>query len=256
MDKKIKTTALSAAKKSGKMLLQEFKNFDRSKITLKSQHEILTTADLKSEKIIIQEIKKTFPEHQILSEEAGDNRKNSDYLWIIDPVDGSTNFSIHNPLWAVSIGLAFRRKIILGVVYIPIMDEIFVVEKGRGAFLNNKKIKVSKIKSGKVINTYCHGNTQRDIKKALQYYQKQKLNQLDCRQLGSASSELAYVASGRVESIVIPGVNSWDVAAGILLVREAGGKVTDFHGRQWDLDSRDMVASNGKVHSDILKALK
>ena len=253
---RIKKTIIQVVKKSGRMLLEEFKNFDRSKVELKSQHEVLTKADLKSEKIIISEIKNNFPDHQILSEEAGDNKKKSDYLWIIDPVDGSTNFSIHNPLWAVSVGVAFRKKIILGAVYIPVMDELFVAEKDKGAFLNGKKIQVSQIKSGKVINTYCHGNTKRDIKKAIQYFQKQKLNQLDCRQLGSASSELAYVASGRVESIVIPGANSWDVVAGILLVREAGGKVTDFSGKPWSLSSRDMVASNGRVHGDILKVLK
>ena len=256
MQNDFKKVIIKVVRKTGKELLKKFQNFDRAKIEIKSHHEILTQADLKSEKMIISEIKKKFPDHQILSEESGDNEKKSDYLWIIDPIDGSTNFSIHNPLWAISIGLSYKGKIILGVVYAPFLDEIFVAEKGKGAYLNGKKIKVSDIKTGKVINAYCHGNREKDIKRALKYYQAQKLKQLDCRQLGSASIELAYVAVGRIESIVIPGAHSWDVAAGILLVREAGGRVTDFEGKDWTLSSYDMVASNNKVHEGILKVLK
>ncbi len=256
MQAEFKNIAVKIAKKTGKELLKDFNKFERSKIKLKSHHEILTHADLKSEKMIIREIKKNFPNHQILSEESGDNNKKSDYLWIIDPIDGTTNFSIHNPLWAISVGLAYKGEIVLGVVYAPALDEMFFVEKNKGAFLNGKKIKVSNIKTGKIINAYCHGNRERDIKRALNYYRTQKLNELDCRQLGSASIELAYVAAGRIESIVIPGAHPWDVASGILLVREAGGKVTDFQGKKWTLNSYDMAASNGKVHSGILKVLK
>ena len=111
------------------------------------------------------------------------------------------------------------------------------------------------MKKQKEIHTFCHGSTKESVLKALRYYRRQKLNKLDCRQLGSASMELAYVASGRVESIMIPGAHSWDVAAGALLVREAGGKVTDFEGKKWTLKSKDILASNGTTHKEILKVI-
>jgi len=255
MNKKIKKIAVLAAKNSGEILVKYFDKFDRGSVMFKSGHEILTKADLASNKAIIKEVKKNFPDHQILSEETGDNKNKSDYLWIIDPLDGTTNFSIHNPLWAVSIGVAYKGKIILGVVYSPLLDELYIAELGEGATRNGKKIKVSKTKKGSVINTFCHGSREKDIKRAVNYFSKQKLNDFDCRQMGSASIELAFTACGRVESIAIPGAHSWDVAAGVLLVREAGGKVTDFFNKKWSLKSEDMLASNSKIHKDLLKVL-
>jgi myo-inositol-1(or 4)-monophosphatase len=236
------------------MLLQRYKNFNRGTVKLKAHHEILTKADLMSEKIIITEIRKNFPKHRILSEEKGKIDSRSDYLWVIDPLDGTTNFSMHNPLWSVSIGVAFRGRIVLGIIYAPFLDELYIAEKGNGASRNGKKISVSK-HTKKSLHTFCHGRNEKDVKRALKYYRKQKLNELDCRQLGSAALELAYVASGRIESIMIPGASSWDVAAGVLLVREAGGKVTDFQGREWRLTSKDMLASNGRVHQSVLKVI-
>jgi len=250
-----KKIAMGAVKKSGQMLLKEYNNFDRKRIKLKSPHEILTRADLMSEEIIIRIIKENFPAHQILSEEHGKAGINSDYLWVIDPIDGTTNFSMHNPLWAVSVALAYEREIILGIVYAPLLDELYLAEKDKGASLNNQIIAVSDIKDGKVLNTFCHGSTEKDMKRAIKYYAYQKIHGFDCRQLGSASLELAYVASGRIESIMIPGANSWDVAAGALLVKEAEGMLTDFFGQEWNLDSVDILASNGKVHKEILKVI-
>ena len=256
MDNKIKNTAIAAAKKAGKLALKEYKNFNRAAVMLKSRHEILTKVDLASEKIIINEIKSNFPEHRILSEEAGQTKNMSDYLWIVDPIDGTTNFSMHNPIWSISIALAFKNETIFGVIYAPCLGELYIAEKGKGAKLNNKKISVSKIKDGKVLNAFCHSSRKKDIKKAIKYFSYQKLHGMDCRQMGSAAIELAYVACGRIESIVIPGANSWDVAAGALLVREAGGMVTDFSGKDWQLDSKDIVASNGLVYKDVLSVVK
>jgi len=121
--------------------------------------------------------------------------------------------------------------------------------------LNNKGIRVSQNIKNNVINTYCHARDKKYLNKAVNYYNRQKMQGLDCRQLGSAAIELAYVACGRVESITIPGANSWDVAAGALLVQEAGGKVSDFKDNLWNLKSENIIASNGKVHSQILKTL-
>lgn len=255
IDKKIKDTAIEAAQKAGQILLKRYQNFDRSKVSFKSKHEILTAADLAAEKEIIKIIRKSFPKHQILAEESGESKTKSDYKWFIDPLDGTTNFSMHNPLWATSIALSYKNKVVLAVIYSPSLDEFFFAEKGKGAYLNNKKIKVSKFSGEKVINTFCHGSQKKHIKQAVRYYNKQKLAQFDARQLGSASMELAYVASARVESITIPGANAWDIAAGALLVREAGGKVTDFNNKAWNLNSYDIIASNGKVHKQILEAL-
>lgn len=253
---KIKTVAVRAAKQAGKFLLKEFERFDRGQIKLKSHYEILTKADLDSERIIIGEIKKNFSAHHILSEESGDDHQSSEYFWIIDPLDGTTNFSIHNPLWSISIALAKNTEIVFGLVYLPFLGELYLAAKGRGATKNNKKIRVSDIRGERAMHTFCHGGTGYDIKRALAYYQKQKISQFDCRQLGSAAAELAFVAGGRTESIFIPGAHAWDIAAGALLVEEAAGRATDFTGKRWRLGVRDILASNGLVHEEILKVIK
>jgi myo-inositol-1(or 4)-monophosphatase len=253
---KYQKVALEVAKKSGKILIGKYNNFNRGDVKLKSAHEIVTKYDLLSEKIILAGIKKNFPDHAIFSEEKGSNKKKSDYLWLVDPIDGTTNFSMHNPIWSISIALAYQGEIIMGLVYAPILKEVFTAIKGKGAFMNGKKIKVSNINSGKILNAFCHGSQIKDIKRAIKYYTKQKLNHLDCRQMGSAAIEMSYVASGRIESIAIPGVNSYDVGAGVLIVREAGGMVTDFKGEKWDLKSKDILASTKKTHKTLLKNLK
>jgi myo-inositol-1(or 4)-monophosphatase len=255
MDTKFKKIATEAVKESGKILLDEYEIFDRNNVMMKSKHEIVTKLDLLSEEIIIKKIIINFPTHGIVSEERGEIKGVADYVWYIDPIDGTPNFSIHNPLWSMSLALAYENNIMLGVVYAPVLGELFVAEAGGGAWLNNRKLAVSEINQGKTINTFCHGAQNKDIKKALSYCRQQKLNGFDCRQLGSAAIELAYVAAGRVESIFIPGAHSWDIAAGVLLVNEAGGKVTDINGRPWHLQSDSVIASNGKVHRQILAAV-
>jgi myo-inositol-1(or 4)-monophosphatase len=248
---RLEMVAKLAVRAAGAELAKRFEGFKRSTITRKSRHEILTPADLASEKIILGAIKANFPEHRVLSEEAGNNYICSDYLWIIDPLDGTTNFSIHNPLWSLSIGLAYQGEIILGVIYVPLARELYSTVYGRGARLNGKKIHVSAIKDDEAIHAFCHGSSTTDIKRALAYYERLKLSDLDIRQLGSAAIELADVACGRLESIAIPGARSWDVAAGALLVREAGGRVTNFKNHQWNLEKYDLLASNGLVHKRL-----
>ena len=255
MSNEIKKVALNALKQSGRMLRKAYAEFNRQDVMLKSHREVLTKADLMSQEIIIGEIKKYFPGHDLVSEERANQESRSEYIWYLDPVDGTTNFSMHNPLWSVSLALARRGELIFGLIYAPMLEEIYLAQAGLGATLNGKKINVSAISQGKVLNTFCHGSRDADIKKAISYWRKQSLNELDCRRLGSAAIELAYVASGRVESFVSPGTRDWDVAAGVLMVREAGGKVTDFKGRDWRLGGPNIAASNGKVHVQILKAI-
>ena len=253
----MKQTAIRAAKAAGKVLMKHLHTLSKSDISFKDQHEIVTKEDYQAEKEILKILKKECPQHSVLSEEGGGKRRKSDYLWVVDPLDGTTNYSIKHPLFAVSISLFYKEKVILGVVFAPYAKELFVAEKNKGAFLDGKRIRVSKKKKvEKSLLTFCHGHKLKDIKRAIRIYQKFKLAGYDLRQLGSASLELGFVADGRTESIMIPGAHSWDVAAGILLVREAGGKVTDFKGQEWNIKSKDMVASNGKVHQELLKSLK
>jgi len=254
---KFKTVAIAAAKKAGMMLLKEFDRFDRSHIAFKSSKEVVTEFDTAAERIIRRELSRAFPDHGVLGEEEGEMENvKSDYLWIIDPIDGTTNFTFHNPLWSISIALAYQGQPIVGVVYLPVLKEMFVAIRHQGATRNGKKIRVSDVRSNRSIHTFCHGYLADDIKLALKYYQKQKQSQFDCRQLGSAALELAYVACGRVESLLIPGAKPWDIAAGILLVREAGGQVTDLAGKQWQLSDRSVLATNALLHDDILRLIR
>lgn len=252
----MKQTAIKAARTAGKLLLEKFKKLDRKTVKFKSKHDILLPLDLQAEKIILDIIRKKYPNHHILSEESGELGPKSDYLWIVDPLDGTTNYSMGNPLFNTSIALAYKNELILGVIYAPCLKEFYLAEKDKGALLNGKSIHVSqKNKLSQALLTYCHGSRDKNIKRILKIYQKFKFSGFDMRQLGSAGLELAFVARGSTECIMIPGAHIWDVAAGTLLVREAGGKVTDFKGKEWNLKSKDILASNGKMHNQIINKI-
>ncbi len=257
MDKfaKYKSVLLKTIKQAGDAIIKDYKHLDASQVKLKTPRDLVTAADLRSEKIILSALKKNFPGQQILSEESGRTNKTGDYLWIVDPLDGTTNFFMHNPLWSVSIALAYKGELVLGAVYAPLQKELFHAALGQGAYLNNKRIAVNDSPI-KALNAFCHGREIKDIKRMLKYFSYQKQHALDCRQLGSAAIEMAYVASGRLSSIMIPGTWAWDVAAGALLVKEAGGKVTDFQGRDWRIEKRDILAAAPKTHTRILKIIK
>lgn len=254
------TIAVKAAYQAGDYL---FKEFSRGIINwqLKQRHEIVTKADIFSEKIILSVLKKYTPNFSVLSEESGLNGIKSEYLWVVDPLDGTTNFRVHNPLFSISIGLYYKAKPLVGVVYVPYLKEMYTAEKGRGAYLNGHKLKVSRTSDIKrAFLTYCHGSEDKHVIRAVELYRYFKLNSIDIRQLGSAAIELAWIAGGRTESLVIPGTKPWDAAAGILLVQEAGGRVTDFNNQPWSIyDNKgkvmaniDLLATNGKIHKIIL----
>lgn len=251
----MKNFIVQLAKKAGKEIIKY--SHQNQIIRVKAKTQIVTQADLAADKIIINGLKKKFPDYGILSEESGEKKSTSKYLWVIDPLDGSTNYSIDSPIFAISIALFLKKQPILAIAYAPAMKELYVAEVGKGTYLNNKRIKVSKTKQlSQSLFTYCHGSKQKDIKRAMKIYNQIKLKTLDSRQLGSATLELGFVAAGRTDCITIPGAHPWDVGAGVLFVREAGGKVTDFFGQEWNLKSRDMVASNGKIHAQLIKLLK
>jgi myo-inositol-1(or 4)-monophosphatase len=258
----IKEVALAAVRVAGEVLIREYENFDRKQAKFKAHQETVTRGDLLSEEIIINTIRKNFPSHGIVSEEKGIITGYDKYIWYIDPIDGTTNFSMHNPLWAISLAVAEEGELILGVIFAPLLDELYLAIKDEGAYFSNvyerskfKKINVSDVSVGKILNTFCSGRKPADIKRAIAYYRRQKAAGHNCAQFGSAALELAYVASGRVESFVAPGANDWDVAAGAILVKEAGGRVTDFKNRPWGLGRGDILASNGLVHGQTLKVI-
>lgn len=250
--------AKNIAKKSGIYAWKVFQGNLKVDYNHKSKHEIVTKYDIKIENMILQEIKKNFPKQQFLSEEKGYGKnKNSDYLWIIDPIDGTTNFAVKNPLFGISIALAYKGEIVFGVIYIPFSKELFWAKKGKGAYLNGKKIEVSRIKElKKSFITYCHGYKDHNIKRTLKAYDYLKTKTFEARQFGSAVIEFSWVACGRTDTIFIPGTNAWDVASGAVIVKEAGGVVTDFNNNEWGVKSSDIIASNGKIHDDIMNILK
>ncbi len=254
---KFVSVAKDAAKKAGKLIMKYY----GSKIikNYKEDKSIVTDADLESEKIILDLIKKEFPDHAILSEESGyRGLEDAEYLWCVDPLDGTTNFSMRNPFFNVSIALLRNKNPIMGVVYYPPQDEIFHAELGRGAYLNGKPIKVSTRDSMKAsILTFCNSRDQEARIRVGKIYAELKLTNNYVRQIGSAALELCMVASGRVESFFMIGVRAWDVAAGWMMVKEAGGKTTDFDGNPFTIDSKNLLATNGtKIHEDLLEVIK
>lgn len=254
----MKKTALFAAKKAGQYILKNFHKVKDKDIKNKGGFSgFATRVDIEAEKIIKNIITKKYPKHNILGEESGKTYKNSDYTWVVDPLDGTHNYLMGNPLFCTAIALTYKNEVILGVIYAPYLKELYWAEKGKGAFLNGKKIRVNKkteIKNAQFF--FCHGYQKKDVKKALNIYQKIKMKATDIRQLGAGGIETSWVAAGRAEGFVIPGGQPWDIAPGVLLVREAGGQATDFKGEDWNLKSKDMICSNGIIHDRFYRFIK
>ncbi|MCS7106108.1 MAG: inositol monophosphatase [Candidatus Aenigmarchaeota archaeon] len=247
--------AISFARKAGLLLLKDFK---KVKEYSKRGHSkaIKTIYDKASENLIKKLISKKYPEHSILSEETGYVEKNPEYLWVVDPLDGTGNFVNGNPLFSVSVAFMEKNKLKYGAIYFPVSNEIFFAERGKGAFLNGRRITVSKIdKLEKSYFVTCEGVEKSKRRKA-RLYSTIISKAVDIRKLGSGSLECAWVASGRAEAYITFKVPPWDVAAGVLLVEEAGGKVSDFKGKKWSLRQCDFLASNSLVHEKILKLIK
>jgi myo-inositol-1(or 4)-monophosphatase len=204
--------------------------------------------------IILTGLKKNFHQHGILSEETGFYQKNAEYLWAIDPLDGTHNFFMGAPLWGVSLGLVHQGKLVLGVINLPMQNEIYWAVSGQGVYLNGKKIHVSKTKKlTQSFLSYCYGYTHQSIKFAHQLGLDLHLKALDARQWGSAAVEVSWLAKGKTDGFVVSDVNLWDVAAGVVMMREAGAKVTDFKGENWQIKSKNLIASNNLIHRELLK---
>lgn len=257
----MKSTALFAAQSAGRILMAYFGNLRQSDIVKDNRRDFTTKVDLEAERAILKILKKKTPTYSIITEEAGVDRRRSPFTWVIDPLDGTTNYSIGNPFFDVSIALLKNDEPILAVVYAPVIDWLFIAQKGQGATVNGLPIHVSdKSKLDQCLMAYCRGNDLVNMKRMNQIFPSISLKSKDLSRMRAGAYELALVAAGKLGAYLSPGTKPWDVAAGSLLVREAGGKVTDFAGKEWDIDAKDILATNGKIHkqmiSEINKALK
>lgn len=252
----IKETLLRAARDAGNIMQQHFNG--AYKISSKSSiNDLVTEVDKLSEAAIVKDIRAQFPDHDILSEEAGELAGNSAYKWIVDPIDGTVNYAHGVPVCCVSIGVEKEGSIIMGAVYNPFMNEFYFAEKGRGATLNDKKIFVSEnknIESAFLVTgfPYQWEDMKNDPMEIFSYFVKQGS---PVRRMGSAAIDLCWVACGRFDGFWEHNLNAWDAAAGFLIVEEAGGKVTDFKGDVYSPYQRKLIATNGFIHKDLLKAV-
>jgi myo-inositol-1(or 4)-monophosphatase len=252
----LKTTLLNAVK-AGEAELSRF--FNKSFIVSNKEgiNNLVTEADHASEKAILDVIYKEFPDHHILSEEAGEIIQDSNYKWIIDPIDGTVNFAHSIPLCCVSIAVEYKGEIILASVYNPIMNELFFAEKGKGATLNDKPIRVSKKQN--VVNACLVTGfpyTYLDMPNGpLQIFEKLIRKGIPVRRLGSAATDLCWVAAGRFDGFYEHKLQAWDSAGGYLIVEEAGGKVTDFNGSKFSPYQPHILATNGDIHEEMLAVI-
>lgn len=247
-------TAISAIKEAGRIVMEYY---GKATVSYKPDRSLVTEADTESERAIKDILLGEFPDYPILGEETGRTGKESEYLWIVDPLDGTTNYTFRNPFFDISVALTHKSDPILGVVLYPPQDELYHAEKGIGAYLNNTKIVVSGTKEiDKSVVTFCHGRDQGSVKRMISAFAKLKVINNKVRQLGAAALELCYVACGRVDAFFMTGMNPWDVAAGTVILREAGGKVTDFRGNNFSMNSQDILGSNIRLHEDLLKILR
>lgn len=252
----IKQTLLEAANESAK-IIKEYSDKPFIVSNKEGINNLVTEVDHKSEDIIINIIKKNFPEHFILSEESGEIAHDSNYKWIIDPIDGTVNFAHHIPICCVSIAVEKDGKMILGVVYNPFINEFFFAEKGKGATLNDKKIHVSEqtqVAKSCLVTGFPYVYLDK-TNGPLQVFDKLIRKGVPVRRLGSAALDLCYTAAGRFDGFYEHQLHAWDSAAGFLIVEEAGGKVTDLSGEYYNPYQPGLVATNGIIHDELLKII-
>lgn len=250
-----KAFAVDLARKSGALLKEKFSQTHQ--IHYKGEINLVTEADKMSEDLIIAAINRNFPDHGILSEESPAITGAGKLRWIIDPLDGTTNYAHGYPVFCVSIALEDEGKIILGVVYDPMREEMFVAQRGQGAYLNEKKLAVSKIDnlSRSLLATGFPYDIRESKENNLDYFNSMAINVQAIRRAGAAALDLAYLAAGRFDGFWELKLKPWDTAAGVLLVEEAGGIVSDIAGSKWYLQSPSILASNGLIHEQMIKVL-
>jgi myo-inositol-1(or 4)-monophosphatase len=252
------TTAVKAARKAGSIITRASFELDKLTIRRKRQNDFVSEVDDAAEDAIISTLRDAYPGHGIIAEESGERDAKAEYVWVIDPLDGTTNFLHGVPQYCVSIGLLHRGRPQQAVVYDPNRNEIFTATRGAGAFLNDRRIRASRVDKidDALIGT---GFPFRQIEHLDAYLRMLRAMTLRCsgiRRPGSAALDLAWVAAGRFDGFWELGLSPWDMAAGTLLVREAGGLVGDLNGEDKHLESGEIVASNPKIFSAMLQVLK
>lgn len=250
--------AIETAREAGQLLLEKFGR--KINVSKKGDINLVTEADLASEKLIIERIKSYHPKHSILAEESGEAviiGGENKWKWIIDPLDGTTNFAHGYPCFCVTIALEHDGEIVIGVTFDPTRNELFAAESGRGATLNNKPIRVSdteKLSESLIVTGFPYDFKQReDFARHLTSF---LLNSRGVRRDGSAAIDMAYVACGRFDGFWEEGLNPWDVAAGFLLIEEAGGQVSYYNGEKFSIYTPPICASNGAIHAEMLNVLR
>lgn len=247
--------AIKAALKAGKIINRESVRLDQVEIQEKAQFDFVSNVDLECETSICEILHQYFPKDTIFSEEAGEKYKtDSENVWIIDPLDGTTNFLHGFPQYSVSIALTQRGRVVVGVVYDPVRNELFSAERGKGAFLNNKRIRVSNCRdfSHALIGTGFPFRRNDNYTDFMPKFERVARAAAGLRRAGSAALDLAYVSCGRLDGYWEANVNSWDMAAGTLLVLEAGGLVTDLWGEEHFLEKKCVCSGNPKIFGELL----
>ena len=250
--------ATKAAYAAGNLIQQESRNVGRIKFEKKGHNDFVTTVDKQAEQIIIQTIKKAYPDHNILAEESGLHQTNhSNVTWIIDPIDGTTNFIHGNPQYCVSIAIKHDDKITHCVIFDPNRNDLYSAEMGKGAYLNDKRIRVSNTSNlnEALIATGFPTYDMAILDKYMAIFKEMILSTSGIRRAGSAALDLAYVAAGMVDGFWEFGLKPWDIAAGVLLIKEAGGMITDSHGKQNMFESGDIVVGNHKILSQLMQII-
>ncbi|BCV66137.1 inositol monophosphatase [Shewanella carassii] len=253
------TIAVRAARAAGQTIMRAYTELDRIEVDAKGVNDFVTSVDKEAEAAIIYQIRKSYPDHSIVGEENGENRgTNKDYLWIVDPLDGTNNFVKGLPHFAVSIAMQYKGKTEVAVVYDPVRDELFSAVRGKGAKLNDFRIRVNNVNdlNSSLVATGFPFKARQYTETYMKLFTETFSVCADLRRAGSAALDLAYVAAGRVDAFFELGLKPWDIAAGDLIVREAGGTVTDFSGGHNYLLSGHIVAGAPKATSLLVKRFR
>jgi len=249
---------VAIARKAAKTLIRDFGEIEKLQVSLKGPGDFVTVSDKRVEKILIDGLQKARPSYSILSEEIGLIKNDEEFKWIIDPIDGTANFLHGIPHFAISIGLEKNKEIICGIIYDPIKDEMFVAEKGNGSYLNNQRIRVSARSQLKNCMVATGGPKRESKNKETVFHEYKKISSkvdIPIRKMGSAALDMAYVAAGRYDGFWQRNLNYWDIAAGIILVREAGGFLSDFMGNDKYVDNKTILVTNSKINEAMIEVL-
>lgn len=243
--------AIQAARAAGHILVERLPA--RREVRVKGLRDIVTDADLAAEEAVVQTIRAHFPDHALLTEEGGESDGGAPYVWVVDPLDGTTNYSRRFPTFSVSIGLLHQGQLTAGVVYDPLREHLFAVERGRGASLNGEPLRVSQVDLvGDAVVSLDWSRSQANRREIVARLGRIAPACGTVRGMGSAALGLCYVAAGWTDAYFNVGMKPWDMAAGLLLIQEAGGRVTDIEGRPWQPWIENVLVSNGQLHQTLL----